>query len=324
MSKNNTYPSAELFAELKGLVNEADEKVRGRRAWQLVMQAVYNSDFPMVYDFALEHGLILSCEEGPQTKRGPKSKPILWVNPIDDSQMIWIPSGPFLVGKDKIRAESKGFSLARFPVTVNQFHRFCIETDYFPPDEHPDPELYESNWSGGDLRKGNHPIVYVSYIDALHYCKWAGLTLPTEWLWEKAARGPDGRLYPWGDELPGGRALGVDKLTNVRARGTCPVGSYPRTRTAYGCEDMVGNVSEWCQRLDNDDYGFLPDTFPSTDCTEESPGTYALTVVRGSCFLRRNPSRMTSAHQRRLSIIRRNQWVGFRPALLLPCRPALS
>ena len=85
-------------------------------------------------------------------------------------------------------------------------------------------------------------MVWVSYIDALPYCRWAGLTLPTEWLWEKAARGRDGRPYPWGNALAVGGAS-----ANVRCDGHSPVGSYPRTRTAYGCEDMIGNVSEWCQ-----------------------------------------------------------------------------
>src|SRR5262249_52705776 len=124
-----------------------------------------------------------------------------WINPIDESEMIWIPPGPFVVGKDRRRAECKGFSLGRFPVTNAQFLRFIEETNYVPHD----PDLFLTHWNGSrKLTKAmaECPVIHVSYIDALHYCKWAGLTLPTEWLWEKAARGPDGRDYPWGDDLP--------------------------------------------------------------------------------------------------------------------------
>jgi serine/threonine-protein kinase len=231
--------------------------------------------------------------------------------------MVWVPPGPFHVGKDNEPAESPGFSLARFPVTNAQFERFLDESGYRPPPDHPGEELFLAHWTNGAVPKGrgDHPVVWVSYLDALHYCAWAGLTLPTEWLWEKAARGPDGRPFPWGVEPPS------EKLTNVGTSDTCPVGRFARTRTPYGCEDLVGNVSEWCQMTKGEDFGHFPGPRPSIP--PAAGGTKAYAAVRGSCYLRTRAVRMVSWHRRRLSVTRRNSWVGFRPALLLPFRPAV-
>lgn len=314
-------PSAMLFRELQELLHKEDNKQRAFRAWQIVLEASGNSDFAVIFDFALEKELILTVDPGDKSADGQPRGSTLWTNPVDGSQMVWIPPGPFYVGKEKEhRAECRGFSLARHPVTNAQFKRFVNTTKYIPPEDNPDAEpLFPPPWEAEnwpDQGKEHHPVVWVSYVDALHYCRWAGLTLPTEWLWEKAARGPDGRDYPWG-AWPEGK----QKLANVESDGTCPVGSFPRTRTAYGCEDMIGNVSEWCQTTRDGDYGHMPPAVPDLDIDLGQEGVYA--AVRGSCFLRSSPSRMTCWHRRRLSITRRNRWVGFRPALPLPCRPAL-
>src|SRR5262245_53406809 len=228
-------PSAMLFRELQELLHKEDNKQRAFRAWQIVLEASGNSDFAVIFDFALEKELILTVDPGDKSADGQPRGSTLWTNPVDGSQMVWIPPGPFYVGKEKERrAECRGFSLARYPVTMGQFARFLDVTRYFPPHD-ANPDEY-SEWTirfqpRGELAQ--RPRVGVSYVDALHYCRWAGLTLPTEWMWEKAARGPDGRDYPWGDAWPEGRG----KLTNVDSADTCTVGAFPRTRTAYGCED---------------------------------------------------------------------------------------
>lgn len=319
------YPSSRQLAELDGLRHEPQGKDRSRRTWQLIGQAYGNDDLPVVLDFALEHGLVNSCEDAWQgARRGQTTRYPVWVNPVDESEMIWIPAGPFFVGPRarKQMADSKGFSLARHPVTNGQFAKFLWESGYVPPSGHPDPNRFLSHWNGGTVPKQleRHPAVWVSYLDALAYCDWAGLTLPTEWLWEKAARGPDGPPFPWGDRspIPGYRER--PSLANVRSSSTCPVGSFPRTRTAYGCEDMLGNVSEWCRTIGEDDFGQLPQKRPDTQVPKGRTPVYA--AVRGSCFLRSSPLRMPVWHRRRLSVTRRNQWVGFRPACFLPCCPA--
>jgi serine/threonine-protein kinase len=332
---------ADLLAGLEAARYEPEE-VRAARAWPFVARSYGLAEGYAVVDYALEHGLIRSPDEAGKGRHGRGRQTCVWLNPVDGSQMVWIPGGPFLVGVKKARAECKGFSLARHPVTGAQFKRFLEATGYAPPEDDPTREYFLADWTGGAPPAGfeTHPVVHVSLFDALAYCRWAGLALPTEWLWEKAARGPDGRPYPWGEEPP---APEEPLLANVRSEGTTPVGRFARTRTAYGCEDMVGNVSEWCQpgKADNppssaagrrsrwrrhrnepgkdDEPGNIPQTWPDLPATLN---VYA--PVRGSCFLRRDVKRMAVWHRRRLGVIRRNPWVSFRPACLLPCVPAYA
>jgi serine/threonine-protein kinase len=319
MSKrDDDLPSADVLGELRGLVSKRDKKARARRAWEIVTGAYGNSDFAVVLDFALENELVLPCDTDRSDKKaGPQGQISTWVNPLDGSEMVWIPPGPFYVGEERRPAECRGFSLARYPVTNAQFKRF-LDAGYKPAPLPEGKESFLTHWQKGAPPKGkeDHPVVWVSFLDAVHYCQWAGLMLPTEWLWEKAARGPDGRPFPWGTEAPSRRK---HEVANVHSRATCPVGKYERSRTPYGCEDLVGNVSEWCQTTPEGDFGHMPVKHPQTEVPE--PLTYA--EVRGACFLRTQAKRMTSWHRRKLSVTRRNQWVGFRTALLLPCRPAL-
>lgn len=307
MTKRKTSPVAETMAALEQLRYEADATRKMREAWRLVTAAAGQRDFGVLHDFALDHGLIRSCEDGDKT----------WLNPVDGAQMVWIPGGSFFIGTDRQRVACQGFSLARFPVTNAQFKQFLDATQYEPPDNHPEPDLFLAHWTDAKIRRGleKHPVVYVSQIDALHYCQWANLTLPTEWAWEKAARGVDGRSHPWGND---GLPRSIYKVANIGTERTTPVDQFPRTRSAYGCEDMVGNVSEWCQTTPQDDPALLPPLCPEPVIEKDIP----LTVVRGSCFLRAPGPTTACWHRRRLSICRRNYWTGFRPALLLPCKPA--
>lgn len=144
------------------------------------------------------------------------------------------------------------YYIARYPVTVAQFRAFVEATGYAPTDRD----------SLGGL--SNHPVVLVTWPDALAYCDWLTqclrawpgtpeplvtflsqpgrcVTLPSEAEWEKAARGTDGRLYPWGNELEPGRANYYD--TGIGA--TSAVGCFPRGASPYGVEDLSGNVWEW-------------------------------------------------------------------------------
>ena len=115
-------------------------------------------------------------------------------------EMIHIPAGDFLYGEDKQVVYLDEFWIARTPVTNRQYEAFVNATDYERP----------QHWDGRAVHPSiaNHPVVYVSWDDAQAFCEWAGTFLPTERQWEKAARGTDGRTYPWGEDEP------TDKLCN--------------------------------------------------------------------------------------------------------------
>lgn len=238
----------------------------------------------------------------------------VWHNAVDGSELIWIPAGPYFSGEGCVQRVVEAFALARHPVTNAQWLRFVEATGYEPDVSHPEPERYLSHWVAGRPPQGleRHPVVQISWLDAMHYCAWAGLTLPSEAMWEKAARGVDQRPYPWGSTEPSAQ------LCRIQSPTTVPVGSYPRTRTAWGCQDMIGNVSEWCHVDMREADGLSPAAGSTPLTLATRPELAVLAPVRGSAYMRSTTRRMTLTHTRRLRTSRRNHWVGFRPALLVP------
>ena len=141
-----------------------------------------------------------------------------------------MPAGKFLYGDDKKEVELPQFWIAKAPVTNAQYARFVAETGREPPD----------HWKGKTppQKIAGHPMTYVSWDDAVAYATWAGGRLPTEEEWEKAARGTDGREYPWGKW-----AEGRCNTKEAGIGGTTPVGQYsPQGDSPYGCQDCAGNV----------------------------------------------------------------------------------
>ncbi len=166
-------------------------------------------------------------------------------DPRDFDQMMDIPGGEFKQGPAGEPVYVMAYRIGRYPVTNAQYARFLDENPGHPP-----PYLNEKwakpyNWDPRHRTyppgKANHPVVLVSQEDALAYCAWAGVRLPTEMEWEKAARGEDGRAFPWGETFSPDQA-------NVRESGigsTTPVGVYPNGISPYGLFDCAGNVWEW-------------------------------------------------------------------------------
>jgi eukaryotic-like serine/threonine-protein kinase len=238
------------------------------------------------------------------------------VNPVDGAVLVNVPEGEFLMGSEDedAREDEKpehpvwldAFWIYQHPVTNAQFAAFVNASGHQTTAE-------ESGWSwvlegsswvktegaywgapeglGSSLTgRDDHPVVQVSWFDATAYCQWAGGRLPTEAEWEKAARGTDGRRFPWGDDpVTGDRANSCDVNCPLDWAATdqddgysqtSPVGSYPAGVSPYGALDMAGNVFEWvADWYDEEYYSRAPDENP----TGPTSGEYR--VLRGGSWL---------------------------------------
>lgn len=232
--------------------------------------------------------------------------------------MVRIPAGPFLMGstegqlKREVAAEDeapqhrvalKEYWIGKYPVTNAEYQSFVRETG------HPSPK----GWNGVDYpaERGGHPVTSISWQDCLAYCRWLSektgksYGLPDEAEWEKAARGVDGRIYPWGDEFD-------PKKVNSKERGpgnTTPVGQYsPAGDSPYGIADAAGNVWEWTRSV------YKPYPYGREDRGEplDSEGSRALrggAYFNGSTFVR-------CAVRLRHDPVYRGKFIGFRVVLL--------
>ena len=170
--------------------------------------------------------------------------------------MVLIPAGEFVMGSDADDAAPNEQPLT--PITLSEFYmarRPVTNAEY----EQFDRSHRQKRMKGAT---DDHPVVYVTSLEAVRYCQWLSLKdgknyrLPTEPEWEYAARGTDGRKYPWGnDDHRGDFANFADASTTFAWRDprvhdgfpeTSPVGSFPRGRSFFGLDDMAGNVWEWC------------------------------------------------------------------------------
>jgi formylglycine-generating enzyme required for sulfatase activity len=163
-----------------------------------------------------------------------RSVPVKAHPKIPDAEFVKIPAGDFRYGDSKKKFSLEDFWILRTPVTNIQYRAFVKATGAAAP----------GHWANGQIPAGKerHPVVNVSWDDAQAFCKWAGVQLPGEQQWEKAARGADGRTYPWGEAAPDATRCNF----NNQAGGTTPVGNYPAGASPYGLLDMAGNVWEWC------------------------------------------------------------------------------
>ncbi len=165
---------------------------------------------------------------------------IIWLK--DGAEMVLVPAGEFLYGEEKETRGLTSFYMDKYPVTNERYRKFVRATGHNAPylDE---MAAKPFNWRRDRYLKGKekYPVVLVDWHDAAAFSRWAGKTLPTEEQWEKAARGTDGRAYPWGEEFD-------EKKCNCWLTGIETVTSadrFPSGASPYGCLDMAGNVWEW-------------------------------------------------------------------------------
>ena len=187
-------------------------------------------------------GTIASTSTPTEVRATSTSIPTTPRPPVEGA-MIAVPAGEFTMGSD-VEDERPphtvfvdAFEMDKLEVTNQEFERFVQETGYVTDAE----KGGDTSWRYYAEGKPQHPVVKVSWNDAVAYCGWAGKRLPTEAEWEKAARGTDARVYPWGNQWDAARA----NAKEAGYRGTTAVGSFPAGASPYGVLDMAGNVAEW-------------------------------------------------------------------------------
>lgn len=207
-------------------------------------------------------------------------------NKKDGTLLVLVPGGKFIAGgpgdnegKGAFPLELPAFYMGITAVTNAQYARFVTATKHRAPEK---AYIGTPIWKDGTYppEKADHPVVCVNWDDAQAYCRWAGLRLPGELEWEKAARGTDGREFPWGNDYDWGHA----KYRNKNNKGnetTAGVWDYASGVSPFGCYQMAGNVWEWCAdgyKYDSNAY----DRYKRGDLT--IPNNSGQRVVRGGSW----------------------------------------
>jgi formylglycine-generating enzyme required for sulfatase activity len=193
--------------------------------------------------------------------------------------MVLVPAGEFIMGTSDKQAEYLARTLRAdrnwlkweqpqrriyldayyidiYPVTNEQYGQFLAwilqskDHSRCHPDEPRGKDHTARYWNDPKCNSPQQPVVGVDWWDSYAYAAWAGKRLPTEAEWEKAARGTDGRIWPWGNQWDKSQCNTSDGGPGV----TTPVGRYPQGVSPYGCHDMAGNVWEWCADWFAEDY----------------------------------------------------------------------
>jgi formylglycine-generating enzyme required for sulfatase activity len=206
------------------------------------------------------------------------------VNPVDGAELVWIPAGAFARGSDAEVAGADeqpvreihldGYWIYKNPVTVGAYKAHCeaAGTEFKPPW----PQGMKAAPEGDE----NAYAAAVNWFEAGDYARWAGGKLPTEAQWEKAARGTDGREFPWGNDWQPGRCVSMENTLYTFNEGFRPVGSHPEGASPYGVMDMAGGMWEWTRDWYRYEY-----YGESSDRNPTGPETGANKVVRGGCSL---------------------------------------
>jgi len=250
-----------------------------------------------------------TLQTGEQTEIAPS--PSWRSNSRDGSLLRLVPAGPFIMGSTAAEIEAaramdhdgelfflgherprfspfvRAFYIGIHAITNEQFAHFLTlrrpspdEINlWLPMADHIRPPRSRKGTYEVDAGYERHPAVHLSWFGATAYCDWAGLRLPTEIEWEKAARGTDGRIFPWGNGWDESRLRwhGGDR---PEGETTAPVDAYPEGCSPFGCFQMAGNVEEWCEgHYQADAY----DRYATGDL--RTPASGRGRVVRGGSFI---------------------------------------
>jgi formylglycine-generating enzyme required for sulfatase activity/CHAT domain-containing protein/cytochrome c-type biogenesis protein CcmH/NrfG len=216
-------------------------------------------------------------DTSPSTQNPTLATGAQFTNAVDGAVYVYVPAGEFTMGLDEGGFDEKpqhevsldAFWIMQTEVTNEQYEQ-CVEADVCTLPGNP-------AWGTDEFWAAyvRHPVTHVTWEQASTYAAWAGGRLPTEAEWEKAARGTDGRLYPWGNAAPTEQRLNFNDPDGTPQ----PVGSYPDSASPYGALDMAGNVWEWvADWYDPDYYGVSPGENPS------GPPDGERRVLRGGAY----------------------------------------
>jgi len=231
----------------------------------------------------------------------------------DKENMILIPAGVFSMGSEDRGPDEKpvhkvyldAYYMCRYEVTNQEYYKFWEATGKHTPESFAD-EYGVSTWPGRAMKFPRHPVVGVTWHDAVAYAEWVGMRLPTEAEWEKAARGPTSRLWPWGNSLrPYANTWnGKDGYDNSIA----PAGAYPDGKSYYGVMDMAGNVWEWTADWYSETY-----YFHSPERNPRGANMRSWRVIRGGSWSD-NMNRCTTTFRFYFYPSLKTSFIGFRLA----------
>jgi formylglycine-generating enzyme required for sulfatase activity len=224
----------------------------------------------------------------------------------DGAPMVLVPAGEFTMGSPQgdddeqpvHRVFLDSFYLDTFEVTNGRFAKFVAAIQSEPPWGFADQET--------PVVHAEQPVRWVNWLEATGYCLWAGKRLPTEAEWEKAARGTDGRPYPWGPEppTPAHAVFGLKEGTET----VSPIGNRDKGRSPYGVHDLAGNLYEWVTDWYDDAFYTLQPTI-----NPRGPGEGTAKVQRGGSYIN-NPYRLRASFRTKGDPTEHDPHVGFRCA----------
>lgn len=242
----------------------------------------------------------------------PLGVSVAWAVPEAPPGMVYVPEGYFEMGSSLSEFDDQkpmhfvytsAYFIDKYEVSNAEYKKFLDAT------QHPKPKY----WEDERFNQPGQPVVGVSWFDAMAYSRWKGRRLPTEAEWEKAARGNDGRAYPWGDQTAKGSKLYFVNVYGMEDKYefTAPVNYYASGASPFGALNMAGNVWEWClDWYDKDYYRISPELDP------EGPEATLMKVLRGGSWINNIDGVQTTQRARNAPDMQNNIY-GFRTVLLI-------